>query len=78
MASALGDSDRDFSTDALTASTGLETPERRAMKALYARMSELPAPLQMLMAGCPPALEERRHRINSREIHVMEMLLRNQ
>jgi hypothetical protein len=31
-------------------------------------MSELPPTLQMLMAGCPPALEERRHRIDSREI----------
>jgi hypothetical protein len=38
------------------------------MKTLYARMPELPPRLQMLMAGCPAELEERRHRINRREI----------
>ena len=61
-------SDGDLSTEGLAASAGLETPERRAMKQLYARMPELPPRLQMLMAGCPPELEEQRHRINSREI----------
>jgi hypothetical protein len=68
MAAAFDDSDPDFSTDGLAVSAGLETPERRAMKVLYARMSDLPPPLQMLMAGCSPALEQRRHRINRREI----------
>lgn len=58
----------ELSTEALAASAGVDTPERRAMKALYARMSQLPGPLQMLMAGCPAELEERRHRINCREI----------
>ena len=38
------------------------------MKTLYARMPELPPRLQMLMAGCPAELEERRHRINCREL----------
>lgn len=72
MASALAASGAatggDLSTERLTAAANLETPERRAMKALYAHMSELPPPLQMLMKGCPPELEERRHRINCREI----------
>src|SRR5262249_39350833 len=43
-------------------------PERLAMKALYARMAELPPRLQMFMAGCPPELEARRHRIASRQL----------
>lgn len=63
-----GSADHDLSTEGLAARASLETPERRAMKALYARMAELPANLQMLMADCPPELEERRHRINCREI----------
>ncbi len=58
----------DFSTEGLAASAATETPEGRAMKALYARMPDLPPQLQMLMAGCPPELEDRRHRINCREI----------
>lgn len=58
----------ELSTEGLAASADLETPERRAMKALYERMPELPPQLQMLMGGCPPELEERRHRINCREI----------
>jgi hypothetical protein len=58
----------ELSTEGLASSAGVDTPERRAMKALYARMPQLPEPLQMLMAGCPPELEQRRHRINCREI----------
>jgi hypothetical protein len=72
MASAFTDPDAaagtDFTTDALAASAARDTPERRAMQALYARMSELPPQLQMLMAGCPPELEQLRHRINCREL----------
>jgi hypothetical protein len=72
MASAFSDpaetAAADLSTDGLVASAALDTPERQAMKALYARMSELPPQVQMLMHGCPPDLEERRHRINCREI----------
>jgi hypothetical protein len=58
----------DLGTGDLAATASLETPERRAMKALYAAMPELPAPLQMFMAGCAPELEARRDRINCREI----------
>ena len=72
MASAFAGADvvaeGEFSTEGLAARADAESPERRAMKALYARMPELPPQLQMLMAGCPPELEERRHRINCREI----------
>jgi hypothetical protein len=58
----------DLSTEGLTASAAIETPERRAMKELFGRMPELPPRLQMLMEGCTPELEERRHRINCPEI----------
>jgi hypothetical protein len=69
MASAFaGDDPGALGTSELTARVATETPERRAMKALYAAMPQLPAPLQMFMAGCTPELEARRHRINCREI----------
>ncbi len=51
-----------------------ETPDRRAMRALYARMAELPPTLQMFMQGCPPSLEARRHRIACREIVTRNLL----
>jgi hypothetical protein len=63
-----GDGDRGFSTGELAASANHDTPERRAMKALYAAMPTLPPALQMFMAGCPPGLDELRDRINCREI----------
>jgi hypothetical protein len=72
VASAFADAElhggTDMSTEGLAASAQLVTPERRAMKQLYARMHALPPSLQMLMVGCPAGLEERRHRINCREI----------
>lgn len=49
-------------------------PAREAMKRLYARMSELPPTLQMFMTGCPPELEDRRHRINARDLVVRNLL----
>lgn len=64
----------DFSTAELAAQAARETPERRAMKALYARLPDLPPQLQMFMASCPRDLEEKRHRINCRQI-VMRNLL---
>jgi hypothetical protein len=57
-----------FSTGELAASTEHDTPERRALKALYAAMPTLPAALQMFMVGCPPELDALRDRINCREI----------
>jgi hypothetical protein len=53
---------------------GGRTPEQAAMAALYDRMDSLPPTLQMFMAGCPADLEDRRHRINRREI-VMRAVL---
>lgn len=54
----------------------LDTPaaEHEDMVELYAKMPELPPRLQMFMAGCPPEFENLRHRWNSREI-VMRNLL---
>jgi hypothetical protein len=50
------------------------SPEEIAMQRLYERMASLPPQLQMFMRGCPPDLEEKRHRINCREL-VMRNLL---
>jgi len=62
------------STSELAAQAGQETPERRAMAALYARMAELPPALQMFLAGCPPQLEAKRQRINRRQVVTRTML----
>jgi hypothetical protein len=62
------------STDELKAQAAQETPERRAMAALYARMPDLPPRLQMFMAGCPPELEAKRHRIACRQLVMRTML----
>ncbi|RYE09260.1 MAG: hypothetical protein EOP22_10090 [Hyphomicrobiales bacterium] len=51
-----------------------ETPDRLAMRALYAQMSELPPALQMFMQNCPPMLEAKRHRIACREIVTRNLL----
>lgn len=64
----------DLSTGGLAASVDGETPERRAMRALYAAMPELPEAMQMFMAGCAPELDERRDRINCREIVTTNLL----
>jgi Beta-galactosidase len=50
------------------------SPEEIAMESLYEQMASLPLQLQMFMRGCPPELEEKRHRINCREL-VMRNLL---
>jgi hypothetical protein len=52
------------STEELAAQAGQDTPERRAMTTLYAKMTDLPPRMQMFMDGCPPELEAKRHRIN--------------
>ncbi|MFI7039194.1 hypothetical protein ACIBI0_21115 [Microbispora rosea] len=56
------------STEELAARARQDTPERRAMAALYARMPQLPPQLLMFMEGCPPELEAGRHRINCRQL----------
>jgi len=50
------------------------TPEEAAMASLNEQMASLPPQLQMFMRGCPPELEDKRHRINRREL-VMRNLL---
>lgn len=51
-----------------------ETPDRKAMRSLYARMTSLPPQLQMFMQGCPPDLEAKRDRIAAREIVTRNLL----
>jgi hypothetical protein len=45
-----------------------ETPDRKAMRALYAGMESLPPGLQRFMQGCAPELEAKRDRIAVREM----------
>ena len=61
-------------TSELAARAGQDTPEHRAMTALYDRMDTLPPRLQMFMAGCPADLEARRERIGCRQV-VMRTVL---
>lgn len=56
------------STQGLAERANQETPEKRAMAKLYERMPTLPPRLRMLMDGCEPELEAKRHRINSRQL----------
>ncbi len=63
-----------MATDELREQVGQDTPERRAMRALYDRMTQLPPKLQMFLADCPPALDDARHRINCRQIVMRNML----
>ena len=51
-----------------------ETPDRAAMRALYARMASLPPALQMFMQDCPPELQAKRDRIAAREIVTRNLL----
>ena len=55
------------STESLAAQANQDTPERLAMKALYAHMRDLPPRLQMFMHACPPELERKRQRIACRQ-----------
>ena len=50
------------------------SPEEIAMENLYQQVADLPLQLQMFMRGCPPDLDEKRNRINCREL-VMRNLL---
>ena len=68
LASAFAEAPPTQRTDELIERERQETPERRAMTALYERMAELPPKLQMFLVGCPPELEAKRHRINARQL----------
>ena len=74
FATAFAEAPASQSTDELAARATQETPERKAMTALYERMSDLPARLQMFMAGCPAELEAKRERISCRQV-VMRTVL---
>ena len=62
------------SLDSADLAAQAETPDRKAMRALYAKMAELPPTLQMFMQGCPPGLEAKRHRIACREMVTRNLL----
>ena len=62
------------STGELSERVSQDTPEHRAMDALYARMGELPPELAMFLDGCPEELEARRQRIQCRQIVQRTML----
>ncbi|WP_228003214.1 hypothetical protein [Nocardia australiensis] len=52
----------------------LEAAEDAPVVALYQRMDELPPTLQMFMNGCPPELDDHRHRLACRDMVVRTML----
>jgi hypothetical protein len=66
------------STAELIEQSTRDTPERRAVSALYDRMHDgmggLPPQLAMFLVGCPPELDAKRHRINARTL-VMHTVL---
>jgi hypothetical protein len=74
LASAFAEAPPTQSSDELIERSQRETPERRAMTALYERMAELPPKLQMFMVGCPPELEAKRHRINARQLVMCNLV----
>jgi hypothetical protein len=62
------------SLDSADLAAQAETPDRKAMRALYGKMPDLPPELQMFMQGCPPALAAKRDRIACREIVTRNLL----
>jgi hypothetical protein len=59
---------------AMAAAGGQPDPQRAAIAGLDERMATLPPMLQMFLRGCPRELEDKRDRINRREL-VMRNLL---
>jgi hypothetical protein len=74
LASAFAAAPATQTTDELKDRASQDTPERLAMKVLYSRMAELPQAMQMFMAGCPPELEAKRHRISCRQLVARNLL----
>jgi hypothetical protein len=56
------------------ATAAMERAAQAGLAGLYEHMAELPPQLQMFMRGCPKELEDKRDRINCREL-VMRNLL---
>jgi hypothetical protein len=59
---------------AMAAAGGRPDPQRAAIAGLYERMADLPPQLQMFLRGCPQELEDKRDRINRRELVVRNLL----
>jgi hypothetical protein len=57
-----------------TGDAGAEPPEQKLLADLYARVAELPPELRMFVPDAPAEDEERRHRWNSRDIVVRNLL----
>lgn len=74
MAAVFADPSAASSSERVKALATQQNPERTAMAALYDRMLSLPPSLQMFMDGCPPELEDKRHRINCRELVIRNLL----
>lgn len=74
LATAFAEAPATQSTEELTARQSQDTPERRAMTALYDRLADLPPRLAMFLVGCPPDLEAKRHRINCRQLVMCNLL----
>ncbi|MFI5606984.1 hypothetical protein [Amycolatopsis sp. NPDC051903] len=74
FATAFAEAPATQSTGELQERLARETPERAAMRALYARMPELSPRLQMFLDGCPPELDALRDRIACRQL-VMRTVL---
>lgn len=64
----------ELSTDALQEQAARETPETRAMRALYERAEHLPPELRMFLVGCPPELEAKRYRMACRGLAIRIVL----
>ena len=74
LAAAFAEAPATQSTEELVGREQQETPERRAMGALYERMPDLPPTVQMFLEGCPTDVDALRDRINCRQV-VMRNLL---
>jgi hypothetical protein len=63
-----------MSTAELAEQAAAETPDRRALRDLYARRAEVPPELGMFMAGAPAELAERRERLACRQLTQRALL----
>jgi hypothetical protein len=54
--------------------TQAQATQREAVAELYEQMATLPPQAQMFMEGCSPELEQKRHRINCRELVTRSIL----
>lgn len=64
----------ELNTGALQEQAARETPETRAVRALYDRADQLPDELRMFLVGCPPELEAKRYRMACRGLAIRMVL----